>query len=40
MSYATGSDLWAGLTDYFGFYNSERPHQSLGYRTLKEVHCA
>jgi putative transposase len=39
MSYATGSDLRAGLTEYFGFYNSERPHQSLGYRTPKEVHC-
>ena len=39
MSYATGSDLRAGLTDYFDFYNTERPHQSLAYRTPKEVHC-
>lgn len=39
MSYATGSDLRAGLTDYFDFYNTERPHQSLEYRTPKEVHC-
>ena len=39
MSYATGSDLQAGLTDYFDFYNTERPHQSLAYRTPQEVHC-
>jgi len=39
MSYATGSDLQAGLVDYFDFYNTERPHQSLEYRTPKEVHC-
>jgi hypothetical protein len=39
MSYATGSDLRAGLMDYFDFYNTERPHQSLEYRTPKEVHC-
>jgi hypothetical protein len=27
------------LADYFDFYNTERPHQSLEYRTPKEVHC-
>jgi putative transposase len=27
-----------GLGEYFGFYNTERPHQSLGYRTPAEVH--
>jgi putative transposase len=27
-----------GLRDYFGFYNTDRPHQSLGYRTPAEVH--
>lgn len=27
-----------GLGDYFAFYNSERPHQSLGYRTPAEVY--
>ena len=27
-----------GLGAYFGFYNTDRPHQSLGYRTPAEVH--
>lgn len=26
-----------GLGDYFRFYNTERPHQSLGYRTPQQV---
>ena len=26
-------DLMVGLTEYFVFYNSERPHQSLGQQT-------
>lgn len=29
----TGDELWRGLNDYFRFYNEERLHQSLGYRT-------
>jgi putative transposase len=28
----------AGLGRYFGFYNEERPHQPLGYRTPAEVY--
>lgn len=40
MDYVTGFDLDAGLSDYFRFYNTERLHQSLDYRTPKEVHCA
>ncbi len=27
-----------GLGGYFGFYNEERPHQSLGYRTPAAVY--
>jgi len=27
-----------GLSGYFGFYNTDRPHQALGYRTPAEVH--
>jgi len=27
-----------GLGRYFGFYNCERPHQSLGYRTPQAVY--
>ena len=29
----TGQELWRGLSDYFKFYNTERPHQSLNYLT-------
>ena len=29
-----GDELWRGLDRYFRFYNNERPHQSLGYKTL------
>ena len=38
--YATVSTLQAGLTAYFNFYNNERFHQSLHYRTPAEVHFA
>ncbi len=31
--YASLPELLLGLRAYFAFYNSERPHQSLGYRT-------
>jgi putative transposase len=30
--------LLLGLTDYFVFYNDERPHQSLGYKTPSVVY--
>jgi putative transposase len=36
--YATVPALQAGLQKYFTFYNQERLHQSLGYRTPAEVH--
>lgn len=36
--YAGGAALSTGLGQYFNFYNDERPHQSLGYRTPAEVH--
>jgi putative transposase len=32
--------LGEGLGRYFGFYNEERPHQSLGYRTPAAVYRA
>ena len=28
-----GVELYKGLNDYFIFYNTRRPHQSLGYVT-------
>jgi putative transposase len=31
-------DLLMGLTQYFQFYNQERRHQSLGYKTPDEVY--
>jgi putative transposase len=34
------AELEAGLTAYFRFYDEERPHQSLGYRTPAEVYRA
>jgi putative transposase len=36
--YAGVPDLLLGLADYFAFYNSERFHQSLDYRTPDEVY--
>ena len=36
-AYAGGREARAGIGGYFGFYNGERPHQALGYRTPTEV---
>lgn len=36
--YVSLPEVIAGLTEYFEFYNTERPHQSLGYRTPDEVY--
>ncbi|OGH78088.1 MAG: hypothetical protein A2224_00405 [Candidatus Magasanikbacteria bacterium RIFOXYA2_FULL_40_20] len=37
-SYRTIDEATAGLTDYFHFYNTKRPHQSLDYRTPNAVY--
>ncbi len=37
--YETVAELERGLAAYFRFYNTERPHQSLGYRTPAEAHA-
>ena len=37
-SYRTIAEANAGLTDYFQFYNTERPHQSLEYQTPESVY--
>jgi len=34
--YANGHELRSGLGRYFRYYNFERPHQSLGYKTPVE----
>ena len=31
-------DAGKSLKYYFNFYNNERPHQSLGYKTPREIH--
>jgi len=36
-AYQDGREARAGLGRYFLFYDTERPHQSLGYRTPAEV---
>jgi len=36
--YTTGLELVAGLANYFDFYNHERFHQSLDYRTPAQVY--
>ena len=36
--YEAVPELHRGLGRYFGFYNDERPHQSLGYRTPAAVY--
>jgi len=38
--YASVPELDIGLGGYFQFYNHDRPHQSLDYRTPAEVHFA
>jgi putative transposase len=37
--YETVGQLRAGLSAYFAFYNQQRRHQSLGYRTPAEVYA-
>ena len=38
--YETVRDAKEGISGYMSFYNWERPHQSLGYRTPAEVYFA
>jgi putative transposase len=37
--YQNGKELYNGLEEYFLFYNTQRPHQSLGYQIPKDIHC-
>jgi putative transposase len=36
-AYQNGKDARIGIGEYFRFYNTARPHQTLGYRTPGEV---
>lgn len=38
--YTDGLSLWKGLDGYFRFYNGERPHQSLAYKTPANCYYA
>lgn len=38
--YGTGSQLCAGLKQYFEFCNNDRSHEALGNIRLEEVYCA
>ncbi len=38
-AYTGGREAKAGLGAYFHFYNTQRPHQALDYRTPAEVYC-
>ena len=37
-SYRNLAEARSGLTDYFRFYNTERMHQALGYRTPAQIY--
>ena len=37
-AYESGKEAYSRLGWYFQFYNTERPHQALGYRTPSEVY--
>lgn len=37
-AYDTVGEARRGIGGWLGFYNEERPHQALGYRTPREVH--
>ena len=39
-AYQDGREARIGLGNYFRFYNTERPHQTHGYRTPAEVYSA
>ncbi len=36
--FSTVLELYAGLEEYFQFYNTERLHQSLNYQTPQAIH--
>jgi len=37
-NFENGTELWLALTEYFNFYNHQRLHQSLDYKTPAEVY--
>ena len=39
-AYASVAEATAGIGNWFRFYNEERQHQSLGYRTPQQTYAA
>jgi len=39
-AYQDGIEAKIGIGDYFRFYNTQRPHQALGYRTPAEAYAS
>ena len=39
-AYASVAEATAGIGNWFRFYNEERQHQSLGYRTPQQAYAA
>jgi len=39
-AYQDGREARIGIGDYFRFYNTQRPHQALGYRTPAEAYAS
>ena len=37
-SYESGEALYQGLAEYFNFYNTQRMHQTLGYKTPEAIY--
>ena len=37
--YQNGKELYSGLEEYCLFYNTQRPHQSLGNKVPEDIHC-
>jgi putative transposase len=36
--FENGTQLWMALVEYFNFYNHDRPHQSLHYKSPVEIY--
>ena len=39
-SYTNATELWLAITEYFNFYNQDRIHESLKYKTPSEIYNA
>jgi putative transposase len=37
-NFENGTKLWMALVEYFNFYNHDRPHQSLYYKTPEQIY--